>query len=303
VAFAAAVLIAMVWATSRPDRTSFLNWAEPFGYAAIFGAAIALRLRAAVIATLSLMVVYAVTISGDLTSGGSQLATGAANLANSVAFLAVGRVVAGLLRGQARELDDERSAAVGSERRLGVAEERDRQHRFLHDSALQTLEAIAQGWGGDAKEVQRYARWEATRLRSALGRETSTSAALPFADRLAELVQEFAADGLAVELLTAELESDPPPAVSEALADAAGEALRNVVKHAGVDRVVVRAVSGVDGSELTVRDRGQGFDTASDTGGFGIVQSIKGRLTAVGGRAEVWSAPGRGTRVRMWWPR
>jgi signal transduction histidine kinase len=57
--------------------------------------------------------------------------------------------------------------------------------------------------------------------------------------------------------------------------------------------------------EVTVRDHGRGFDPEAERGGFdfGIEQSITGRMREVGGRAELWSAPGRGTRVMLWGPR
>jgi signal transduction histidine kinase len=91
------------------------------------------------------------------------------------------------------------------------------------------------------------------------------------------------------------------------LADAAHEALTNVVKHAGVDRAVVRAATVDDGTRVTVRDHGQGFDPAAvqaDATGarFGVRQSIKARMADAGGTAVVDSSPGRGTRVELWVP-
>ncbi len=50
----------------------------------------------------------------------------------------------------------------------------------------------------------------------------------------------------------------------------------------------------------SVRDDGSGFDPAPATGGHGLTESIDGRLTSIGGRAEVHSTPGSGTEVRLW---
>ena len=53
---------------------------------------------------------------------------------------------------------------------------------------------------------------------------------------------------------------------------------------------------------MTVSDTGAGFDpaappaTPSERGGFGLM-SIRERLGLLGGRVEIESAPGRGTRV------
>jgi signal transduction histidine kinase len=65
---------------------------------------------------------------------------------------------------------------------------------------------------------------------------------------------------------------------------------------------VVRAVSRPDGVEVTVRDHGRGFGPGAERAGFGVDRSIVARMREVGGRAELWSAPGRGTRVTLWAP-
>ncbi len=84
--------------------------------------------------------------------------------------------------------------------------------------------------------------------------------------------------------------------VAAALRLAAGEALTNVVKHAGVDRAHVHLERTGDHVEVTVRDEGPGLP-AGTAGGLGLPDSVAGRMTAVGGRALVRGAPGRGTEV------
>jgi len=54
-----------------------------------------------------------------------------------------------------------------------------------------------------------------------------------------------------------------------------------------------------DGIEATVTDNGTGFDAASVERGLGLAGSVEDRLAAVGGRAVIDSAPGRGTCVRL----
>jgi signal transduction histidine kinase len=49
-----------------------------------------------------------------------------------------------------------------------------------------------------------------------------------------------------------------------------------------------------------VRDRGQGFDPDTiEADRHGIRDSIRGRMTAVGGRSRIRSSPGNGTEVEL----
>lgn len=78
------------------------------------------------------------------------------------------------------------------------------------------------------------------------------------------------------------------------------EALANVVQHAAARTVTVRLRASGDGvAQLIIEDDGQGFAaeerlTALDAIGLAGMQE---RAACVGGRVEVLSAPGRGTRV------
>jgi signal transduction histidine kinase len=74
------------------------------------------------------------------------------------------------------------------------------------------------------------------------------------------------------------------------------EALQNVAKYANATRVDVRLSESADQLALEVQDDGQGFDASSAKRGSGL-QGMADRLEAVGGRLEVSSSPGAGTRV------
>ena len=83
------------------------------------------------------------------------------------------------------------------------------------------------------------------------------------------------------------------------------ELLFNVVKHAGVKRAQVRMTETREGQlEILVSDLGKGFDAARTTtggetsAGLGLF-SIRERLHLLGGRMEVQSASGRGSRFRL----
>jgi len=82
------------------------------------------------------------------------------------------------------------------------------------------------------------------------------------------------------------------------------ELLFNVVKHAGADRAAVTVSMADRRVEITVSDRGRGFDPAEQEAasesdaGFALF-SIAGRIALPGGRMTVDSAPGQGCRVTL----
>jgi len=94
------------------------------------------------------------------------------------------------------------------------------------------------------------------------------------------------------------------PAIATAAFRVAQEALTNVARHAGARSVRV-SVRCRDGSlRLVVRDNGVGFDTAAALrhGGRGAGLGLLGmreRAVLLGGRIDVRSLPGRGTRVLL----
>jgi signal transduction histidine kinase len=200
-------------------------------------------------------------------------------------------------------------AAAAEGLRAGQEAERARMLRTMHDTVLQSLEALLLHAGREdlpakqrLRELRAGVRRQASDIRIVLRHDEDVPGAGVSA-ALETVVEEFEGRGLRVQLVTAELDEDPPIVVVQALQGAAHEALTNISKHAGVERATVRVVSLADGVEITVRDHGCGFDPDVPAGGFGIAQSILGRMRDVGGRATVWSVPGRGTRVTLWGPR
>ncbi|HSM06732.1 MAG TPA: PAS domain S-box protein [Longimicrobiales bacterium] len=79
------------------------------------------------------------------------------------------------------------------------------------------------------------------------------------------------------------------------------EALTNVARHAATDRAVVSIHTNKDMIEVDVTDQGRGFrpsQLASGASGLGLM-GMQERAVMVGGRLEVVSEPGGGTRVRL----
>lgn len=299
--WAVAGLILLAVATTEADRTAWVNWMAPFTYSTAALAAVGTTLRPGMCLTTGLALTYVLSARNSLSGSSSAAATAVANTISYLAFYAATHVFTVRARRMADELEDARRRAVEDGRRLATAQERHHQNRLLHDSVLQTMEALAGGWVAADEELRTRALREAQQLRQAISEsEPVATQQLPAA--LEQLACDYAARGVTVELVTAEYGTSPTASRTDALLAAAREALTNIAKHAGVRRAVVRLATVGQRVELSVRDHGRGFDPSVVKAGFGCEQSIRARIEEVGGTVEIWSEPGRGTRVRVWVP-
>ncbi|MGZ4495316.1 MAG: ATP-binding protein [Nocardioides sp.] len=192
----------------------------------------------------------------------------------------------------AGDLSEERAARVRTEERADVA-------AHLHDSVLQTL-ALIQKHSDDGRTVATLARAQERDLRSWLygdraddGEPSTVAAALR---TTAAAVED--AHGVPVEVVTV---GDAPLGDRlRPLVLAAREAMVNAAKHSGAARVDVYAEAQGRQVEVFVRDRGRGFDeTGVPADRLGVRNSIVERMRRHGGQAEIRTAPGGGTEVRL----
>jgi signal transduction histidine kinase len=98
-----------------------------------------------------------------------------------------------------------------------------------------------------------------------------------------------------------------PAHVEEALFRIAQEALTNVAKHSGAEHATVKVDMDSQTLRLVVTDHGIGFESAQldasmVSQGWGLL-SMTERAEAVGGRCQIKSGPGQGTRVIVEVPR
>jgi signal transduction histidine kinase len=116
---------------------------------------------------------------------------------------------------------------------------------------------------------------------------------------LRRLVEDFAAVWPApVDYAARAVPASIPLPVATAVYRIVQEALHNVTKHAPGTPVAV-LVSGTDGVlELSVEDRGPGFDPQAVRAkrGLGLI-GMEERLRLLGGTLEIASAPGAGTTI------
>jgi two-component system sensor histidine kinase UhpB len=91
-----------------------------------------------------------------------------------------------------------------------------------------------------------------------------------------------------------------PPEASLAVYRIVQEGMSNVVRHSGATRAAVRVVREPDRLVVTVEDDGHGFDVpAVRAAGRGLgLFGMGERAAYLGGRVDVQSTPGTGTRVR-----
>jgi signal transduction histidine kinase len=133
-----------------------------------------------------------------------------------------------------------------------------------------------------------------------LGSELATEGGLVVA--LATLADELRLNSLIdVELDVADgagAAAALTPEAADHLFHIAREALSNVARHSAASRATVALRPDGEEMRLVVVDNGRGFDPseASAPGHFGLL-NLRERALAVGGRLEVDSEPGAGTRI------
>jgi signal transduction histidine kinase len=199
-----------------------------------------------------------------------------------------------------------------------VLAERVRIARELHDSVSQTLYAIVLGASRartllqqiEASQVQELIDdvLELANVGQSELRALMTEMRSPqfVSGGLGAALAALAADvrkrhGLDVRVSALD-DADLPAATQDALVMIVREALHNVVKHAGARRVEIVLERDRDELRLLIGDDGRGFEPGQSRPGHFGLYTMGERASAVGGRLEVLSGDGRGTRVRMWMP-
>ena len=211
----------------------------------------------------------------------------------------------------------ERARLFASRAEFGAAEERNRLAREIHDTLAQGLAAITlQLETADAlleaqasTERARQAVTQALALARANLEEARRSVldlrAAPLEGRtLAEALQALAAETAAKWQVPVRFAAhgagDPlPPRVEASLYRLAQEALTNAIRHAQAATVLVELTHGADWVRLVVQDDGHGFDArAIPKGRYGLI-GLNERVRLLGGRLQLESSPGEGTRVQV----
>lgn len=193
---------------------------------------------------------------------------------------------------------------------LALAHGRDLARRttaIVHDTLLGDLAVVLHAddrldtWTRDRLrhdlETLRSAEWlsasaDATRL-------SDTDAGLR--NEFSALTSEYQWRGLTIQLTasgTADHRLDRDAA--DALLGATRACLDNVLQHSGATSAEVEVIADAERVTVMISDQGSGFDPDAVAGDrLGLRASVRERLDAVGGRADVWSSPGAGTSVLL----
>ncbi|MGJ3507291.1 sensor histidine kinase [Enemella sp. A6] len=197
---------------------------------------------------------------------------------------------------------------VDQAREAGVAEERGRLSREIHDTVAQGLIAIitqleAASDADDPEEYRRRLGIADAAARDALAEARSAVQALA-SPRLDDADLPLALDDLLGQWrsatgIDAEFTVSGRRAATghdDVLIRVAQEALANVARHADAGRVGMELAFGTDRVSLMVHDDGHGFDPHDQPAGHGLA-GMRERLTRAGGSLEVDSSPATGTTL------
>ncbi|CAN5883200.1 hypothetical protein BH10ACT9_BH10ACT9_09870 [soil metagenome] len=184
---------------------------------------------------------------------------------------------------QAAELNQQVTEAIREYEREQLA--------LLHDTAASTLLMVGQG-----------AAMEPTRLAAQANRDLELLHEGPWVAPPERLELVAALQNTAEHLRTpVEFTGTPevwlPGELAKSVVAATREALNNVDRHAQATSVTVT----VNAESVLISDNGIGFDVQQPRSGHGVTDSILGRMTRAGGRADLTSAPGTGTVTRLSW--
>jgi len=198
---------------------------------------------------------------------------------------------------------------------MSVLEERHRIGMDLHDGAIQSLYGLGLQLELAAEEVETAPQDAKERVSRSVDRLNAAIADLrsyvlglrpirgsdrPLGESLPTLASQIATNAL----LDIDVTVDP---VAEAGLDAAGreavfyvaaDALANVARHARARHVGVTVQRDGDAVLLEIVDDGVGYDTTSSVAGLGL-RNMRERAFNAGGKLDVMSTPGAGTRLRL----
>lgn len=212
-------------------------------------------------------------------------------------ILGIGLILAPWLLRLNRELGVERTARERANERADIA-------AHLHDSVLQTLTLI-QNNAHNPNQVVRLARGQERDLRQWLysdRKDSGESVSEEMKQLVAQLEDDLAAHNLSAETISIDLVTVGDcvrTANTHALIEASSEAIKNAVRHGKMPvSVFLEIRDGV--AEVTVRDRGDGFDLNNIPGDrFGVKESIQGRVQRKGGKVAIRSEANYGTQVQL----
>lgn len=236
----------------------------------------------------------------------NYLALNLGHNATVIIELAIGMAI-GMAAQTARRAHDELRRAA---RLTAAVQERERLSRQVHDGAIQVLALVAKKGheiGGATAELADLASEQERALRRWLASTDVDRDTDGATIDLRALLRRRESDRVSLSL-----PATPVPLgrwAGTELDAAVGNALDNVGAHAGPGAHAFVLVEDLGESVVvSIRDDGVGIpagrlDEAAGQGRLGVSQSIVGRVTSLGGTAQLRSEPGEGTEWELCVPR
>lgn len=215
--------------------------------------------------------------------------------------------------GLARRLREGQAERVALLRRAVDASERERRRvaHDLHDGAVQDLAGVSYSLAAVGDRLPPGEAADAVHAAAAETRHTIRELRSLLVDLYPPDLHRAGLEAALADLLAplgkrgvdAPLELPVPlrlsPGIEALFYRSAQEALRNVLAHAEARRVDVSVVQENGTATLAIADDGRGFDPAERPEGHFGLQLLDDLARDSGGRLDVESAPGGGTRVRV----
>ncbi|KUG60149.1 MULTISPECIES: sensor histidine kinase [Kocuria] len=316
----AVLTLPLAWTGTAPPQDP---WVEPFILLAAAATVVAWSIELAVAYLVSVTVFY-VLVMVRITEAADVMGV-LFDATSRIAFGVVLVVLISLVYRGGQNADQVYAAAIAQELQLNrsrsQAEEQERLDRLIHDNVMAALLDAGRAPG----PVQRRTRELAQRALEVLAIEErraegkGTTMVHTLLDDLLEALSPWRSR-VRFNSITPYIRppGEPRPLIpvetAQALVQAVTEAVSNSARHAGTAVTYVTMDGDVcpptpinpEGFFLRfqVLDRGRGFQVRSiDSRRLGVRVSILGNVRHVGGAVDVDSAPGRGTRVTILWPR
>ncbi len=303
------LLVVLSWPFAVVHPTVDSPWFYYLMTVATGMAAIGLSVQSATVYLFALPALYAAL---RLTQPGGGLSPLKATLDSVYAVMLGGAILIliTMLRSAASHVDVAQATALEryslAVRQHATEAERVRVDAIVHDSVLTTLLTAARA---DTPEAKAFA---ASQAAAAIAHLREAALVTPddgsvvrialVADGIRDAVKQLAAP---FTVSTARLGPRAIPSVAgEAMHAAAVQAAVNSVNHAGAGaHRTLRITDSGTALHVEVADDGAGFDPARvPRERLGVRVSIVERLANAGGRAEIDSRPGEGTRILLCWP-
>lgn len=201
------------------------------------------------------------------------------------------------LREHSAKRSEAETKLIHAEAEQARLEERAELATRLHDSVLQTLNAI-QLEATNPEQVTYLARRQQRELKRTIEQFLSPHeqsfrvALLEARDEVEDMHTRVVIDALIKDDL-------PLDDTLVHVVEGAREAMVNAARHSGADLIDVYSERKDGAVVVMVRDRGSGFnpDQVMQTGGHGLTMSLVERVDSVGGTVDIASRPGEGTEV------